>query len=325
MVKLYVDGQPESVADVKAKPINTATDEDVSIGTYQAGSAPFFNGLIDDVRVYRRALTQGEIYGLSTSKTLMRFGVITDLHYADRDKAGSRYYRDSLSKAAESIALFNEQKVDFVVELGDFKDQGVPSSEASSISYLQTVEGVFQQFNGPRYHALGNHDMDSISKAQFLDNVENTGIEAGRSYYSFDVKGVHCAVLDANFNSDGSDYDHGNFDWRDENIPDAELDWLKDDLAAAKGTVIIFLHQCLDGEGEYYFNNGVNVRKILEESGKVAAVFQGHHHAGGYNLINGIHYYTFPAMCEGPFPENNAYTIVDVLEDRIIVTGYPVG
>ncbi|MCF7954626.1 MAG: hypothetical protein K9M75_02375 [Phycisphaerae bacterium] len=64
-VKLYVDGQPESVADVKAKPINTATDEDVSIGTYQAGSAPFFNGLIDDVRIYRRALTQGEILELA--------------------------------------------------------------------------------------------------------------------------------------------------------------------------------------------------------------------------------------------------------------------
>jgi len=63
------------------------------------------------------------------------------------------------------------------------------------------------------------------------------------------------------------------------------------------------------------------VRKVLEDSGKVVAVFQGHHHAGSYNLINGIHYYTLAAMCEGPYPENNAYAIVEVLGDRMIVTG----
>jgi len=254
------------------------------------------------------------------SGTPLRFGVMTDLHYADRDRAGSRYYRDSLSKAGEGIAVFNEQKVDFVIETGDFKDQGRPSDEASTLTYLQTVEKVFQQFNGPTYHVLGNHDMDSISKQQFLGNVENTGIAAGRNYYSFDVKGVHCVVLDANFNSDGSDYDHGNFNWTDANIPNAEIDWLKDDLAAAKGIVVVFLHQLLDGEGSVYVNNAVDVRKVLEDSGKVAAVFQGHHHAGSYNLINGIHYYTLKAMIEGPYPENNVFAIVEVLGDRMIVT-----
>ena len=30
--------------------------------------------------------------------------------------------------------------------------------------------------SGPRYHCVGNHDVDSITKQQFLENIENTGI-----------------------------------------------------------------------------------------------------------------------------------------------------
>ncbi len=252
----------------------------------------------------------------------LRFGLMTDLHYADRSTAGLRYYRDSLSKAVASIGLFNEQKVDFVIETGDFKDQAQSPSEATSISYLQAIEAVIQQFNGPTYHVLGNHDMDSISKPQFMANIENTSIDPTHCYYSFDVKGVHCIVLDANYNNDGSDYDHGNFDWTSPNIPQVQLNWLRQDLAAAQGPATVFLHQLLEGQGSLYVDNAVAVRTILEDSGKVLAVFQGHHHAGSYNLINGIHYYTLKAMVEGPFPQNNAYAVVEVLPDRIIITGY---
>jgi len=170
---------------------------------------------------------------------------------------------------------------------------------------------------------LGNHDMDSLSKSQFLAGVENTGIDAGRSYYSFDLNGVHFVVLDANYDSDGTDYDHGNFDWTDANIPPAELQWLRRDLAAARGIAIVFVHQPLDGTGSYYVKNAADVRQVLEESGSVPAVFQGHRHEGGYSRIRGIHYYTLKAMVEGPGPENNSYAVVENrAEVGITITGY---
>lgn len=184
------------------------------------------------------------------------------------------------------------------------------------------IEAVMQQFDGPTYHALGNHDMDSVSKAQFLANVENTNIDPGRSFYSFDAKGVHCIVLDANYNPDGSDYDHGSFDWANCNVPDGQLEWLRRDLEASDGPAVVFLHQLLDGEGNVYVRNAAAVRRILEDSENVLAVFQGHRHSGSYSLINGIHYYTLKAIVEGPFPQNNAYAIVELQPDRIIVTGY---
>jgi hypothetical protein len=259
----------------------------------------------------------------SRRRSAVRFGIVTDCHYADADPVGTRFYRESLAKLAECVDRMNAEKVDFLIELGDFKDENRPPVEDKTLSHLQRIEAVFQRFRGPRYHALGNHDMDSISKQQFLSRVESLGVPAGRSYYSFDIKGLHCIVLDPNYKSDGRDYDHGNFDWTDAHVPATELDWLRQDLAASHGPVVIFIHQLLDGTGSVYVKNASEVRRILDASGRVLAVFQGHHHPGAYSHINGIHYYTLKGMIEGHGADNNAYAVVEMRPDlNLIVTGY---
>ncbi|HOV78109.1 MAG TPA: metallophosphoesterase [Sedimentisphaerales bacterium] len=251
------------------------------------------------------------------------FGIVTDCHYADANPAGTRFYRESLEKLSECVERMNAERIDFLIELGDFKDQDTPAVESRTLTYLREVEAVFRRFQGRRYHVLGNHDMDSLSKKQFLDHVENTGIEAGRSYYSFDVQGLHCVVLDANYRSDGRDYDHGNFDWTDANVPVHELDWLRQDLAACEGPAVVFIHQLLDGKGAVYVKNAPEVRRVLQESDRVLAVFQGHHHEGAYSRIEGIHYYTLTGVVEGSGLENNSYAIVELKRDHdLIVTGY---
>ncbi len=260
---------------------------------------------------------------LNSKKSGVRFGIVSDSHYADVNNSGMRYYRQSLDKMNECIELMKSQNVDFVIELGDLKDQNTPGIEEKSIEYLRTIEKVFQKFDGATYHVMGNHDMDSISKEQFLANVKNTNISSSRKYYSYDIKGLHFIVLDSNYLKDGSDYDHGNFVWTNTNIPEEELAWLTNDLKEARGAVIVFNHQLLDGTGDPYVKNAAVVRKILEDSGKVLVVFQGHYHEGRYSLIEGIHYYTLKAMVEGSWQENNAYAVVDVHPDNnIVVTGY---
>jgi len=253
----------------------------------------------------------------------VRFGIVSDSHYADVDDLDMRYYRQSLDKMTECIELMNRKNLDFIIELGDLKDQDTPGIEEKTIGYLLAIEKVFQKFNGATYHVMGNHDMDSLSKEQFLANVKNTKISRNRKYYSYDINGLHFIVLDSNYLEDGGDYDHGNFVWTNTNIPEEELAWLKKDLAGARGAVIVFNHQLLDGTGDHYVDNAGDVRKILEDSGKVLAVFQGHNHEGGYSLIEGIHYYTLKAMVEGSGQENNAYAVVDVYPDNnIAVKGY---
>lgn len=261
--------------------------------------------------------------GSKSPETAVRFGIVTDSHYADADPNGTRFYRESIPKMKECISLMNEQHVDFVVELGDFKDQGSPPDEAGTLRFLSDIEQAFAAFNGPRYHVLGNHDADSISKNQFSESVTNTGIPKDATYYSFDSGGVHFVVLDANFNPDGSAYDHGNFNWTKTVIPGDERDWLTRDLESTSLPVIVFVHQLLDGEGEHYINNAADVRNILQNHNSVLAVFQGHMHTGNYSLIENIHYYTLKAMVEGTGEKNSSYAIVEVGNNNDIhVTGY---
>jgi predicted phosphodiesterase len=244
--------------------------------------------------------------------TAVRFGVITDLHYADRDSVSGRMYRESTGKLAEFVSVMNREKVDFVIELGDYKDQDIRPAAARTLSFLRTIESVFVGFKGPRYHVLGNHDEDSLTKSEFLASAPNTGIPAEKTYYSFDKGGVHFIVLDPNFRSDGREFARGDFAWEDCNIPAAEIEWLKADLVAGKGTAIVFIHQQLDGTGAYYVKNAAAVRKILADSGRVPVVFQGHRHEGAFSLIDGIAYHSFKAAGEGSGPDNNGYALVEV-------------
>jgi len=52
-------------------------------------------------------------------------------------------------------------------------------------------------------------------------------------------------------------------------------------------------------------------------------VFQGHQHAGQYNLINNIHYYTLKAMVEGSGEQHNSYVIVELFDNlNLTISGY---
>ncbi len=259
----------------------------------------------------------------------IRFGILSDIHYADTpdNRELNRYYRESLAKVTECVELMNEQKVDFLIELGDLKDQGNPPLESETLKYLSSIENVLKKFNGPLYHVLGNHDHDSISKLQFLQGISNDGFKNAVNFYSFTKGSFRFIVLDANYNAFGLEYDHGNFDWIEAHIPDKQLRWLKSDLKFHKKPTVVFIHHQLDSpllpDKRHCPDNADSVRKMLEDSGRVIAVFQGHYHKGGLNKINKIFYYTLKAVVEGSGPDNNNYAIVEMGEDlKINIKGY---
>jgi alkaline phosphatase len=254
--------------------------------------------------------------------------VVTDIHYADRERSGTRYYRDSMQKLREAIAEFNRADLDFVIELGDMKDTTKDSAAEPTMGFLRDIERLFQSFDGPVYHVLGNHDMDCISKEEFLAATTNAGRANGRSYYSFVVKNTRCIVLDANFNLDGNPYSRGNFDWTKAMIPQEELEWLEQELAAhSKQPTLIFVHQMLDSfstvSRKLCVSNAEKVVEVLERNEQVLAVIQGHHHPGHHSHRAGIHYLTLNGMIEKSAPEHNSYAIVEVMPDGdIIVEGF---
>ena len=263
-------------------------------------------------------------------RPVLRFGMTTDAHYADKDPAGSRFYRDSLAKMRVAVQGLNDLAgrdpvgLSFAVTLGDLVDSAATDLTDETIrreaGFLRIVETEWSSVQTERHYVLGNHCVDGLTKAEFFDH---TG--ARQAPYSFDVPlraaqgGVHCIVLDACFTRSGAPYGRRNFDWRDSNVPASQIAWLDADLAGSQHPVLVFIHQRLDGDGDVFVNNASAVRSVLEGSGRVLAVFQGHSHQNSLQTVGGIPYCVVRAMVEDDGAANNAFASVDVFSDYSMV------
>jgi alkaline phosphatase len=262
------------------------------------------------------ALLPNEAAADEDAKPRPRLGLVADLHYADKKASGTRYYRESLAKFAEIANRMGQEKPDFIVCLGDVIDSGA-SLEADK-GHLRRMAGEFAKIHARRHYVLGNHCVENLTKPEFLGIVRQA-----RSYYSFDAAGYHFIILDACFTSDGAPYGRRNFKWADAELPPVQLDWLRADLAETSHRTLVFVHQCLDVIPPFGVKNGPAVRKILEESGKVLGVIQGHYHWGNYQRLGGVHYCTLSAVVEGSGATNNAYAVLDLLPgNQIRIRGF---
>ena len=215
----------------------------------------------------------------------LTFGLVADVH--------QDIMHDAEERLATFVAATIERDTDFNIQIGDFCEP-----KAKNRDFLK----VWQQYRGPKHHVLGNHDMDSSTKAVTTDFWE---MEA--PYYSFDQGGYHFIILDANFlNLEGKfvDYSKANFYINDDHrtwISPEQIEWLKADLAATKLPTLIFSHQGLAHES-FGVKNRREIQVLLEaanaEAGfqKVIACFNGHNHVDSHRNINGIHYLDINSM-----------------------------
>ena len=286
---------------------------------------------------------------------LVRFGLITDIHVCDKPdqasvatlNATARYFTGGVAKIGAFAQAMNKTKVAFVAELGDYTDNPVDSKlsyeqkRAAAIGFVDAAEAQLAQFSGPRYHVFGNHDTDQMSKADYQAHITNTGIPAGATYFSFNQGGVHFVLLDGGFKADGNAYSGvpgtpgSGYKWDNANIPAAEVNWLKSDLASNQLPVIVLGHQYLNPAEQvdaqfdpaHSVKNAAEIRQILEKSGKVLAVFAGHYHDGDFQQINGISYIGLQSSAAygNDVSYHNQYATVDVRADgkkyQVVVAG----
>jgi alkaline phosphatase len=229
--------------------------------------------------------------------TAVRFGIITDIHHTNKPDTTSRTYSAALDKMEYFVKVMNN-KADFVIELGDYIDTLVDDKDP--IHNLDEIETIYADFKGPRYHVLGNHEFDNLSRSDFLGYIRNTDIPAGDTYYSFNQKGVHFVVLDADYTVvephspfDLQDPNAPFWNWRDAWVPQDQLDWLRADLAESDLPTVVFTHQVVhrDTTEDHTIKNADMVREIFQQDGQVVAVFSGHDHRGEVAVRNGIHYF----------------------------------
>ncbi|WP_294469799.1 metallophosphoesterase [uncultured Bacteroides sp.] len=240
-------------------------------------------------------------------KTL-KFAIASDFHAQD--------VPDGKERVASFIRAAKEEKVDFIIELGDF---------CRLDSAGQVYLNLWDSFERDKYHVIGNHDMDSYTPEEYVAGMKMPG-----RYYSFDKGDFHFVVLDGNNLYDGKEYTHYakanyyvNLKMRAFIDPE-QMAWLKQDLAATDKKCVLFSHQSI----EQFLNNGAAVRQILEDENrrtgfkKVVLAFSGHNHSNYTKEINGITYMQInsasyvwidkPSMTEKRYPKevNDKYSLL---------------
>ena len=249
--------------------------------------------------------------------TVVTFGLLESCQYTT--ESGDLYAgcRDGLNRMAAFVTQMNSLDVDFCIHVGDYCNGYL--DKTTSLDHIDLLEDEYDNLTMSRYYVLGNHDEQYTSKAEFFSH---TG--ASEKYFSFDVSDFHFIVLDANFRSDSDtdDYDSGNFDWTIPYVPPNQRTWLTNDLAGTSKKCIVFIHQILDPGGAANFKviNAAAVRTILENSGKVIMVFQGHHCEDYLNYVNGIPYMQIYEMAS---VNGTGYAVVSIdNNNRIFINGY---
>lgn len=210
----------------------------------------------------------------ATTPQPLRLGLCADPH------------QDVMHDGEERLRAFidhaNEQRLDLILQLGDF---------CRPYEKNRRFLTIWEEFVGPRYHTLGNHDNDG----GFTWRQVQDFWKMPRRYYSFDQAGWHLVVLDGNeLKPAPRAPGYPRF------IGAEQQAWLRDDLQQTRLPSILFSHQSLeDPEG---VENRAEIRAILERANadagwrKVGACFSGHHHIDFATQIAGIHYVQINSM-----------------------------
>ena len=226
----------------------------------------------------------------------LTIGFVTDLHFGP-----AAYHDGKLRKlthhAAELtrgvVRAMNEViRPDLLVNLGDdIEDE----SRAADLARYTECQDLLRAADAELVNVAGNHDTIHLNR----DDLAKIWRREGPLFYAFDRAGFHLVVLHTHERKDV-----------DVRIPEAQLVWLKDDLARTSLPVVVLMHHPAgeqDLSDSFWFKGAAHLalvkeraelRRILEESGKVRVVFNGHVHRNHLDVIRGIPYVTLQSLVE---------------------------
>lgn len=260
----------------------------------------------------------------------VRFGLIADIQYADKDARINRHYRESLPKLEKCVETLNKANVEFTLNLGDLVDE--------SIKDLPPVLEKLKKLEAPFYNTTGNHDYGDVTDNDVLYKQLSMPAE----YYSVKQGGWRFILLNTNEiasyanikgtakeqehkamrerirkdgKSNGASYNGG--------ISKQQLQWLKKELEAASQSgekVIVCSHHPLFPAKGYTALNGEEILDLLIQYPCVQAVLSGHHHSGAFGKYRELPCITLEGMVETE--ETSSYAIVELYKDALVLKGH---
>ncbi len=226
----------------------------------------------------------------------MRFALITDVHVGPEAR-----FRGKLRKlTAHSLRLVDAfvQEMnqtfhpDLVINLGDVVEDQDPAHDLEN--YGAFMERL-ARLCCPVLNVAGNHDSIHLTDAELARFWKHNG----PLYYSCDLGPLHFVVLRT---EETRDLVVG--------LPEKQLTWLEADLAQASLPSVVLMHHPaseMSFVGNRWFEqhpelalveNRRALRRILQKSGKVAAVFNGHVHWNHCDVHDAIPYVSVQSLIE---------------------------
>jgi 3',5'-cyclic-AMP phosphodiesterase len=252
----------------------------------------------------------------------LRFALVTDVHFGPPASFGGKLRKLSheAGRLTERfVARMNEvDRPDLVVNLGDVIED--ENREADQRNYRRFVD-ILAGLDAPVLHVAGNHDFIHLAEP----DLRALWGHDGALYYSRDVGGVHFAVLHTIETKDVA-----------VRLPEEQLSWLGRDLEQARFPCVVLMHHPASEmvlTGNRWFENAPHIcrvaerrklRSVIEASGKVVGVFNGHVHWNHLDVIAGIPYVTLQSLTENldddaPGRPATAWAVCDLNEHRLNV------
>jgi manganese-dependent ADP-ribose/CDP-alcohol diphosphatase len=124
------------------------------------------------------AISEDESFDDDSSTSIVSFGLITDIHYADSEdrwnytKTHLRRYRNSLKLVNEACHYWLNRKsqISFILQLGDIID-GISFTNQMSVKDLNVILEEFRKNFPllPIYHIWGNHELYNFTRIELLN------------------------------------------------------------------------------------------------------------------------------------------------------------
>ena len=261
--------------------------------------------------------------------TSFKIGVISDCQYCDCEIKWDRYYKKAPQRLKEAVAVLNKDALSYTIHLGDFIDKNFES--------LDSVLPTWKQLKSKTYHVLGNHDFE-VKDSLKTKVIKKLGIK--NRYYSFVEKDWRFIVLDGNdlsfygaltetkkrqtdslFNSLNKQLPYVK-EWNGA-LSTTQLKWVKEELEKAVQSnqkVGFYCHFPIYPIDQHNIWNREQLLALIQPYKNVKVFFNGHNHAGAYQLVDNVHYLTFKGMVD---TENtSAFAKVKFDKDTITVEGF---
>ncbi|MFQ5686277.1 MAG: DUF1566 domain-containing protein, partial [Candidatus Scalindua sp.] len=295
--------QEKKVQDTTSRLEERLNRRDFVKYSFAIGQAVFIGGvLIGNFTGCKTASKKAE-KTRAGEKTSIKFAHVTDTHVTFTGKNGTALKGESFNIFRDIIdQITGMDDIDFILFGGDNINNTDPGTKGFD-EFMNIVSGV----KVPYFAQFGNRESSPIppgialSKEQYAEKMKGHGLDTGSYSWSVSpVPGLRILGLDTSI----IDHDNGE-------IPQAELEWFKEEIAEYPHDIIVTLshHLLLPTWGnrdipkwkkKYLLNNYQEVNTVLESASQIKMCLTGHHHVSKIQTVNGLHYIASPATVQYP-------------------------